>query len=421
MAATNSDFQNEANNTWNDQYNNAQQNNQIAQNQVNQSNAKYNNLTGADTTGYNSSRADLQQAAQEQQQNANEISGKIALDTANQQIANYQKEAGFNEDLNRNAMQNVNQAVGNASAYNDLLNTSGYNFGQNAGARAAAESNAESGINNNINAQQNVLNGQQTAFTNGANVGNTVAQNFIAGNQAQSSDLANMSTSEQALLAQANAKYQSDIQAWLGAANAATQSYGQASNAIGTGARAINDIMQSEAANAQATLLTPAQTREANARAGLESAEQEGLQIQNQMNAWQFQVSKDEYATKLANGRYDAQEAVLSSQEYYKYQKQYETAVNEDKNGWTAIGDWFTGRTDNAAAMANAEHEATNAYSNAAMANGYNANGWNGTNVGAVSAGAPDPTTNGIDSGMNFVGNTIQAVAPIAMMGLMGA
>lgn len=296
-------YNKKANDAWNNQFNQAQQNQAQAQDTYNKSQDLYNKSQGQDQNEYNDSRNATKDTASQQSDLNKTIGGQQALDAFNAQQKSQQEQAGFNADLNRNAMQNANQAVGSTSAYNDLLNTSGYNFGQNAGARAAAEAGAMQGINNNIAAQQNVLQGQQGAYVNSANVANMATNAMLAGQQNQIQNLANTSNTNLGLLGQANNKYNTDLQAWLGGVNSASGLYGQASNAIGTGAGAVSNLMSAESADANARILTPAQADAARASAQLSRAQAAYTYTQNEAARFQLEVSKRNEAIKDSNNK----------------------------------------------------------------------------------------------------------------------
>lgn len=258
---------------FNNQMSQAATNQAEAQQTYNQSNNLYNKAEGQDQREYETSRANVQNIANEQEATSKEVGGQQALDTFNQQVANHQNEAGYNADLNKSAMQNLNQAVGAESAYNDLLNTSGYNFGQNAGARAAAESSAESGLNNNIAANQQVANGQQAAFMNGATVGNEATSAMLTGQQNQMSAQNNAATTNLGLLSNANAMYSTDLGNWINGVNAGTGLYNAASGAVAAGANAENSIRQAEAQESQAKIVNPSTAAANYAQANLSNAE----------------------------------------------------------------------------------------------------------------------------------------------------
>ncbi len=266
-------YDNQAQQAFNNQMNQAQTNQNQAQQTYNHANDLYNKAQGQDQNEYEQSRSATQGTASQQSNLNKQIGGQQALDTFNQQQANQQAQAGYNADLNRNAMQNLNQAVGAGSAYNDLLNTAGYNFGQNSGARAAAEANALAGINNNIAAQQQVANGQQAAYTNSANVANQATQAMLAGQQNQIQNLSNESNTNLGLLAQANAMYNNDLNGWLGGVNAGTGLYGAASNAVTAGANSTEALMQAMAQESQARVVNPSIAAANYASANLSNAQ----------------------------------------------------------------------------------------------------------------------------------------------------
>lgn len=293
----------QANTAFNNQMNQAQQNQAQAQQTYNQANNLYNKAEGQDQNEYEQSRSAAENTANEQQQLNSQIGGQQALDTFNQQQANQQAQAGYNADLNRNAMQNLNQAVGTASAYNDLLNTSGYNFGQNAGARAAAESNAQAGINNNIAAQQQVANGQQTAYTNSANVAAQATNAMLSGQQNQISNLANNSTTNLGLLANANTMYNTDLGNWVNGVNAGSNLYQTASNAVGAGASAVNSLMQGMEQESQAKIVNPSTAAANYAAANASNAQANLANVEAKTQAWQLQVAQRTYATQNANAK----------------------------------------------------------------------------------------------------------------------
>jgi hypothetical protein len=76
------------------------------------------------------------------------------------QAFNQQKtDLGYDPAQMTTARNNLNQAVGALSAYNDFAGTGAAKWGMNAGGFAAANSGALQGLNNNIQSNQNVVNG----------------------------------------------------------------------------------------------------------------------------------------------------------------------------------------------------------------------------------------------------------------------
>ncbi len=123
-------YDNQAQQAFNNQMNQAQTNQNQAQQTYNHANDLYNKAQGQDRNEYEQSRNATQGTASQQSNLNKQIGGQQALDTFNQQQANQQAQAGYNADLNRNAMQNLNQAVGAGSAYNDPLILRGITLGK---------------------------------------------------------------------------------------------------------------------------------------------------------------------------------------------------------------------------------------------------------------------------------------------------
>ena len=93
--------------------------------------------------------------------------------------------AGYSQDALTQAQNNVQQAQGAQSAYNDYANTAASKWGMNAGALAASNSQAQSSLNNNIAAASTTLGNQQKAYELAQNQASTQSGQGIQQQQTQ--------------------------------------------------------------------------------------------------------------------------------------------------------------------------------------------------------------------------------------------
>lgn len=140
---------------------------------------------------------------------------KGQADTANQKVndyTNYMKgegsagnqfhgemskelgDLGYSEDQMTGARNNLNQATGAMSAYNDFANTAASKWGMNAGGFAAANANALGGINNNIAANQGVVNGLHDIYKTAQTGANAFTGQVVQGQHETLAGLQNVYT-----------------------------------------------------------------------------------------------------------------------------------------------------------------------------------------------------------------------------------
>lgn len=87
-----------------------------------------------------------------------------ATNLYNNALTSQEGQTGYNQQQMQASMQNLSQAQGSLSAYNDFANTAASKYGMNAGGLAAANAGAQGSINNNIAAASQGFANQQKAY-----------------------------------------------------------------------------------------------------------------------------------------------------------------------------------------------------------------------------------------------------------------
>lgn len=92
-------------------------------------------------------------------------------------------ELGYSEDAMTGARNNLTQATGAMSAYNDFANTAASKWGMNAGGFAAANANALGSINNNIVSNQSVVDSLHDIYKTAQSGANAFTGQVVQGQQ----------------------------------------------------------------------------------------------------------------------------------------------------------------------------------------------------------------------------------------------
>lgn len=138
---------------------------QQAQAQGSAAQAKYASQADAYKNDYSNYQNQANTANQNiQDQNAYMKGAGSATNLYNNALNAQAVKTGYDQNAMQSAQNNLAQAQGSMSAFNDFANTGASKWGLNAGGLAAANAGATSGLNNNIASSGNALGIQQKAY-----------------------------------------------------------------------------------------------------------------------------------------------------------------------------------------------------------------------------------------------------------------